>query len=153
MQGGVKMRDKIIRILWSNPMLVDDMIQSEESHQPGLYYITQKLHGKEKSLYIGKASRTVRERLVDHRRGRNEWLSNRYGEKYVRLGKIIYPSNVDAEIIDHAESALIFEHGDDLIDNTDKKNTYSYSELYQVQNIGNKGQLKEVIRMHNHLDK
>lgn len=147
------MRDKIIRILWSDPMLIDDMIQSDKSLQPGLYYITRVLHGEETSLYIGKASRTVRERLIDHSYGRNEWLSNRYGEKYVRLGKIIYPSNADSEIIDHAESALIFEHGDDLIDNTDKKNTYSYSELYQVQNIGNKGHLKEVIRMHNHPDK
>ena len=144
------MRDKIIRILWSEPMLVDDMIQTDEAYQPGLYYITRVLHGNETSLYIGKASRTVRERLIKHR---NEWLSNRYGKKYVRFGKIIYPPNADSEVIDHAESALIFEHGDILIDNTDKRNTYSYSELYQVQNIGNIGQLKEVIRMHNHPDK
>lgn len=147
------MRDKIIRILWSDPMLVDDMIQSEESYQPGLYYITQMLHGKERSLYIGKASRTVRERLLDHSSGRNEWLSNRYGEKHVRIGRIIYPPYADSKIIDHAESALIFEHGDILLDNTDKINTYSYSELYQVQNIGNRGQLKEVVRMHNHPEK
>lgn len=143
------MRDKIIRILWSEPMLVDDMIQTDEAYQPGLYYITRVLHGKETSLYIGKASRTVRERLIKHR---NEWLSNRYGKKHVRFGKIIYPPNADSEVIDHAESALIFEHGDILIDNTDKRNTYSYSKLYQVQNIGNIGQLKEVIRMHNHPD-
>ena len=146
------MRDRIIRIQWSVPMKVDDMINSDESLQPGLYYITRKLHGKEISLYIGKATRTVRERLVDHSRGRNEWLSNRYGEKYVRIGKIIYPPYADAEIIDHAESALIFEHGKILIDNTDKVNSYSYSELYQVQNLGDIGELKEIIRMHNHPD-
>ena len=35
---------------------------------------------------------------------------------------------------------------------TDKTKTYSYSELYQVQNVGNIGQLKSVVRMHNHLD-
>lgn len=146
------MRDKIIRIYWSDPVLVDEMIESENSLQAGLYYITRMLHGKETSLYIGKATRTVRERLIDHRRGRNEWLTNRYGEKYVRIGRIIYPHHVDSEIIDHAESALIFEHGDMLIDNTDKTQTYSYSELYQVQNIGNTGQLKDVVRMHNHPD-
>ena len=146
------MRDKIIRIHWSNPVLVDEMIESEDSLQAGLYYITRILHGKETSLYIGKASRTIRERLIDHRRGRNEWLANRYGEKYVRIGIIIYPHHVDAEIIDHAESALIFEHEDMLIDNTDKTKTYSYSELYQVQNIGNIGHLKDVVRMHNHPD-
>lgn len=143
------MRDKIIRIRWSDPMLVDEAIESKDSLQPGLYYITRVLHEKEKSLYIGKATRTIRERLINHRK---EWLSNRYGEKHVRIGSIIYPHNVDSEIIDHAESAVIFEHGNILIDNTDKIQTYSYSELYQIQNIGNLGELKEVIRMHNHPD-
>ena len=47
---------------------------------------------------------------------------------------------------------LSFEHGDILIDNTDKTKTYSYSELYQIQNVGNIGELKESIRMHNHPD-
>ena len=143
------MRDKIIRIQWSEPMLVDEIIDSEESDCPGLYYITRKLHGKETSLYIGKATRTIRERLMDHRR---KWLSNRYGDKYVRAGIIIYPQNVNSEMIDHAESALIFEHGDLLLDNTDKTKTYSYSEVYQIQNVGNIGELKPVIRMHNHPD-
>ena len=143
------MRDKIIRISWSEPFLIDEAIDSEDSRHPGLYYITRVLHSKETSLYIGKATRTIRERLISHRK---EWLSNHYGEKRVRLGKIIYPYTVDSEIIDHAESALIFENGDILIDNTDKIKTYSYSELYQIQNIGNIGELKEIIRMHNHPD-
>lgn len=143
------MRDKIIRICWSEPFLIDEAIDLDDSRHPGLYYITRELHGKETSLYIGKATRTIRERLICHRK---EWLSNRYGEKHVRLGKIIYPYIVDSEIIDHAESALIFEHGDILIDNTDKIKTYSYSELYQIQNIGNLGELHETIRMHNHPD-
>ena len=143
------MRDKIIRIQWSEPMLVDEMIASEESLYPGLYFITRKLHGKETSLYIGKATRTIRERLKDHRK---DWLSNRYGDKYVRAGRIIYPYLVDSETIDHAESALIFEHSELLLDNTDKTKTYSYTELYQIQNIGNTGELKPLIRMHNHPD-
>jgi len=143
------MRDKIIRIKWSEPMTVEEAILSGESLHPGLYYITRILHGKETSLYIGKATRTVRERLIDHRR---KWLSNRYGNKYVRIGTIVYPK-ADPEIIDHAESALIFDHGDILIDNTDKKNTYSYSEVYQVQNIGNIGSLRAVVRMHDHPDR
>lgn len=143
------MRDKIIRIQWSDPALVEDIIDSEDSFHAGLYYITRMLHGKETSLYIGKATRTIRERLIQHRK---EWLSNRYGEKYVRLGTIIYPYHVYSELIDHAESALIFEYGSLLIDNTDKTKIYSYSELYQVQNVGNIGQLKSVVRMHNHPD-
>lgn len=72
------MRDKIIRIRWSDPMPVDKAIKLEDSLQPGLYYITRVLHEKETSLYIGKATRTIRERLICHRK---EWLSNRYGEK------------------------------------------------------------------------
>ena len=143
------MRDKIIRINWSEPISIEDAIESEDALQPGLYYITRVLHDKEISLYIGKATRTIRERLIDHRK---KWLSNRYGKKYVRIGEIIYPVKYDSEIIDHAESALIFEHGDILIDNTDKVKTYSYSDLYQVQNVGNIGELKSIIRMHNHPD-
>ena len=53
------MRDKIIRIHWSDPVLVDEMIKSEDSLQAGLYYITRMLHDKETSLYIGKATRTI----------------------------------------------------------------------------------------------
>ena len=143
------MRDKIIRIKWTDPMQIDEAIEQEDSRYPGLYYITRVLHGKETSLYIGKATRTIRERLISHRK---EWLSNRYGEKTVRIGRIIYPYNIDSEIIDHAESALIFEHGDILMDNTDKTKTYSYSELYQIQNVGNRGELKEIVRMRNHPD-
>ena len=145
------MKDKIIRIHWSDPVLVDEMIASEDSRQAGLYYITRVLHGKETSLYIGKTTRTIQERLRDHQNYK-KWLSHRYGEKYVRLGTIVYPYHVDAEIIDHAESALIFEHSDILIDNTDKTHTYSYSELYQIQNTGSIGQLNAVVRMHNHPD-
>lgn len=146
------MRDRIIRIQWSDPILIDDAIESDASLQPGLYYITRKLHDEETSLYIGKASRTIRERLKDHSSGRNEWLSHRYGKKHVRIGTIVYPAHIDDEIIDHAESALIFEHSKILLDNTDKTKTYSYSDLYQIQNIGNTGQLKDIVRMHNHPD-
>ena len=146
------MRDKIIRIQWSDPMLIDDAIESDASLHPGLYYITRKLHNKETSLYIGKASRTIKERLIDHSKKRKWWLFDLYGKKHVRIGRIVYPPHVDEEIIDHAESALIFEHQNILRGNIDKTKTYSYSDLYQIQNIGNTGQLKDAVRMHNHPD-
>ena len=144
------MRDKIIRIRWSSPIPVDEAIQSDESLEPGLYYITRPWGSKDTSLYIGKASRTIRERLIDHKK---HWL-HRYqrGQLLVRMGKIVYPTAVDEEIIDHAESALIFEHGDMLVENTDKRFSYSYSDLYQVQNIGDIGELKPIVRMKNHPD-
>ena len=143
------MRDKIIRILWLDPIEVDSAIESEASLNPGLYYITRIWGENETSLYIGKASRTIRERLIDHKK---HWLPLYLGKLMVRIGQIIYPHSPDATLIDHAESALIFEHSEILTDNTDKRNTYSYSELYQIQNTGNIGMLKEKIRMHEHPD-
>ena len=143
------MRDKVIRILWSEPAPLDLAMSMMESKQPGLYYITRQWGSHETSLYIGKASRTIRERLDDHKK---HWLHLYRGQILVRLGHIVYPANFDTELLDHAESALIFEHGDLLTDNTDKRNSYSYSELYRIENIGNIGELKPSFRMHNHPD-
>ena len=143
------MRDKIIRILWLDPIDVDAAIESETSLNPSLYYITRIWGENETSHYIGKASRTIRERLIDHKK---HWLSLYRGKLMVRIGQIIYPHSPDATLIDHAESALIFEHSEILTDNTDKRNTYSYSDLYQIQNTGNIGMLKEKVRMHEHPD-
>ena len=143
------MRDKIIRILWLDPIDVEAAIESEASLNPGLYYITRIWGENETSLYIGKASRTIRERLIDHKK---HWLPLYLGKLMVRIGQIIYPHSPDATLIDHAESALIFEHSEILTDNTDKRNTYSYSDLYQIQNTGNIGMLKEKIRMQEHPD-
>lgn len=140
-------RDKIIRIVWSDPLLIEDAISSPLSLQAGLYYITRLFGAKETSLYIGKATKTIRQRLKSHN---ENWVHDYRGKIFVRLGKIIHPKNVDAELIDHAESALIFEHGDILTDNTDKRFTYSYTDLYRIENIGNCFELKEKVRMHEH---
>lgn len=140
------MRDKIIRIEWSEPLLIEDAIESPASYHAGLYYLTRLFGTKETSLYIGKATNTIRERLKSHRK---EWVYEYRGKIFVRLGTIIYPRLVDAEIIDHAESALIFEHSGILTDNTDKRFTYSYSDLYRIENTGDYFELKQHIRMHN----
>ena len=141
------MRDKIVRIQWEAPMLIEDAIASPLSKNHGLYYITRLFGTNETSIYIGKATHTIRERLRAH----IEWVHNYRGKIYVRIGKIIYPAQVDADLIDHAESALIYQHGDILTDNTDKKNTYSYSGLYRVENIGDCFELDGSIRMHTHV--
>ena len=62
------MRDKIIRILWSEPAPLDLAMSMIGSQEPGLYYITRLWGSHETSLYIGKASRTIRERLEDHKK-------------------------------------------------------------------------------------
>jgi len=141
------MRDKIVRIEWSKPLLIEDAIASPLSLGPGLYYITRLFGTKETSLYIGKATNTIRSRIRSHDR---HWVHDYRGKIYVRIGQIIYPQNPDAELIDHAESALIFAHKDILTDNTDKRYSYSYSELYRIENIGDFFELNPAIRMHEH---
>lgn len=145
----VKTRKKIIRIEWSEPYLIEDAIQADISKSRGLYYITSVFGAHETSRYIGKATRTIKERLVIHNR---DWVHNYRGKIYVRIGKIIYPQVVDSELIDHAESALIYEHRDILTDNTDKRYSYSYSETYIIENMGNRFQLKPRIDMYEHPD-
>ena len=140
------MRDKIIRIHWAPPVLIEDAILSPLSKKPGLYYITRLFGTNETSIYIGKATRTIRERLRSH----TDWVHNYRGKIHVRIGQIIYPVQVDADLIDHAESALIYQHGAILTDNTDKRNSYSYSDLYRIENIGDCFELDSSIRMHAH---
>lgn len=89
------MRDKIIRILWLDPIDVDAAIESEATLNPGLYYITRIWGENETSLYIGKASRTIRERLIDHKK---HWLPLYRGKLMVRIGQIIYPHSPDTKM-------------------------------------------------------
>jgi uncharacterized protein YxjI len=139
------MRDKIIRIHWAEPQLIEDAIASPLSMNPGLYYITRLFGSKETSLYIGKSAYSVRKRLLSHDR---HWVHDYRGKIFIRIGQVIYPVHPDAEIIDHAESALIYEHRNILTDNTDKLYSYSYSELFHIENKGNIFELKPSFRMH-----
>lgn len=141
------MRDRIIRIEWSSPLLMEDAIPSSLALGPGLYYITRLFGKKETSLYIGKATRSIREPICVHDR---QWAHDYRGKIYARISRVVYPQYADSEVLDHAESALIFEHGDILTDNTDKRNSYSYSQLYQVENTGDCFELSPRVRMHNH---
>jgi len=129
------MRDKIIRIYWNKATLIEDAIYSENAHSQGIYYITRVFGGKEKSLYIGEAAgnNTIKNRLQEHNR---LWLPEYRGQIYVRIGEIIYPRDYDDEIIKQAEKVLIYEHRDILSDNTVNTKSYSYYELYRIENEG-----------------
>lgn len=152
------MRDKIIRINWSEPLTLEGAIQSESSKTQGLYYITRVFGEKETSLYLGIARKknTIKHRLEGHR---DWWLPSYRGKIYVRIGNIIYPRvlNIEekSELIDHAESAILFEpeHRKLFPENISKRKSYTYSELYRIENIGNAFELKHKIRMHEHEDK
>jgi len=142
------MRDKIIRINWNKVLSFDEAIASDLSNTQGLYYISRIFGNKETSLYLGIATKnnTIRHRLNEHR---DTWLKQYRGRIYVRLGHVIYPTKPDASIIDHAESAIIYEQKDVFFENTSKTKSYSYTDLYRIENEGDIFELKPIIRMHN----
>lgn len=142
------MRDKIIRIMWSKPLPINNAIVSDISITTGLYYITRVFGDNETSLYIGKATggNTIRNRLKSHL---DDWLYSYRGTKYVRIGTIIYPRTVTDSIIDHAENAILY-HNNFLEDNTAKVKSYSYEELYRIENEGSIFEIPPVIRMQEH---
>ena len=145
--GSKLMRDKIIRIHWNKALELDDAINSELSDAQGLYYISRVFGEKETTLYLGIATKnnTIQHRLKGHR---NTWLSLYRGKIFVRIGHIIYPKKPNASIIEHAESAIVYEQKDIFFENTSKTKSYTYTDLYRVENEGDIFELKPIIRMH-----
>jgi len=143
------MRDKIIRINWSKPVELHEAIQSRMTEMQGLYYITRVFGSKETSLYLGIATgdNTIKNRLNDHKK---HWLNLYRGKIYVRLGRVVYPRICSDSIIDHAESAILFEQSKVFYENTCKTKSYSYEELYRIENEGDIFELKKTIRMQDH---
>lgn len=143
------MRDKIIRINWNTALPLEEAIASDLSNTQGLYYISKVFGNKETSLYLGIATQhnTIRSRLKSHKK---HWVTLYRGEILVRIGHVIYPKNADASIIDHAESAIVYEQSNVFFENTSKTSSYSYTELYRIENEGDIFELKPKIRMHEH---
>ncbi len=143
------MRDKIIRIHWNKPLPLDEAISSDLAKTQGLYYLTRVFEEKETSLYIGVATNNniISRRLKSHRR---DWLNLYKGKIYVRIGSVVYPREVTRSIIEHAESAILFEMSDVFYENTDKTQSYTYTDLYRIENEGDIFELKPEIRMHEH---
>ena len=58
--------------------------------------------------------------------------------------------------IQHAEKALIFEHGQygtkALVENTVSTKTYTYDEIYKIINEGDRFELNYEVDMNNHED-
>ena len=59
-------RQKVIRINWSEPFTLENAIQSNFSKTQGRYYITRVFGEKETSLYLGIArqNNTIKHRLM-----------------------------------------------------------------------------------------
>ncbi|MGN0576773.1 MAG: hypothetical protein ACI4J2_12185 [Ruminococcus sp.] len=141
------MRDKIIRINWNKALELNEAIESDLSKTQGLYYLSRVFSNKETSLYLGIATEhnTIRNRLMGHKR---TWFKFYRGKIMVRLGHIIYPQNPDSKIIEHAESAIVYEQSDVFYENTSKAKSYTYHDLYRIENEGDIFELKPIIRMH-----
>ena len=119
---------------------------SEKSNSKGLYYISRVFGSKETTLYLGIATKnnTIRHRLKGHK---SWWLKEYRGTIKVRIGKVIYPhTNID-EVIDHAESAILYEQGKLFFENTSKTKSYTYNTVYSFKNIGDIFELKPFIDM------
>ncbi len=68
----------------------------------------------------------------------------------------MYPRKNIENAIQHAEKALIFEHGQygtrDLFENTVSTKTYTYDEIYKIINDGDRFDLDYEVDMNNHED-
>lgn len=75
--------------------------------------------------------------------------ANYRGEKIVRFGTITKPITVTSEIINDAESAIIYDI--EPKHNRSKIKSYQYFEEYIVLNEGYKGKLPKVIDIREHI--
>jgi hypothetical protein len=132
-------------------MQIDEAISEMQDGEIGLYYITKMHYGKERSLYIGKSTYCIKERLRAFVVNRMVGLSNRH---FVRIGRISMPGNFDKSVIDHAEKALIYEHGENVLNILDNNvmstKTYCYTDLYRIYNEGDIFELKPIVDMNEH---
>lgn len=145
LKKGERASNNSVVIKWEDALSIDEAIESAKSDSKGLYYISRVFGTKETTLYLGIATKhnTIRHRLKGHK----GWLKEYRGSIKVRMGKVIYPyTNID-EIIDHAESAILYEQGKLFFENTSKTKSYTYNNLYCFKNIGDIFELKPIIDM------
>ena len=147
------MRCKTIRIYWDSPRPIDEVISNIPGDKIGLYYITRRFNGKESSLYIGESTSSIKSRLLSHK----HWVHGySRSQIYVRIGRVVYPKQDVENAIQHAEKALIYEHGQYgtkiLIENTVSTSSYSYTDVFKIINEGDYFELKPEVDMRDHED-
>ena len=146
LKNGERAFNNNVVIKWEYALTLDEAIASKKSNSKGLYYISRVFGNKETTLYLGIATKnnTIRHRLKGHK---SWWLKEYRGTIKVRIGKVIYPhTNID-EVIDHAESAILYEQGKLFFENTSKTKSYTYDTVYNFKNIGDIFELKPFIDM------
>ena len=133
---------RTIEINWSYPMNFDSILEDTRMSDIGIYYITRNFGGKISDLYIGKTIYSYKSRLESHWW---EWIDNYRGKKYVRLGTIVKPKNIQEEdlkqLIVDAESTLIYCCRNQLIHNTMCMKSCHTSQRLRILNTGWRGNL------------
>ena len=152
-----------ITIRWAKPVSRDHILDTahhteEENVQFNakrkLYYVTgYNARTGEKRIYIGKAGDdSVYDRIKDHK-DKHDML-NGCIDMQVRIGTIMDTGDLDvsrrdADLVDQAESILIYEFknfnadiGDMMIDNEQKVD--SYTKYYEIDGIYNTGDIDEM---------
>ncbi len=127
-------------ITWSKPVELDRILYSEKAQGYGLYCITDGVDKNSEIYYIGRATRTFNERLLEHRK---KLLNGLDGTFYVRIGEFIQPEEPKNSIINDTESALIYEHNTIL--NVSQTKGYTYWNRLRILNRGFRGPLKKEI--------
>lgn len=131
-----------IEINWSYPMEIDSILNDERMGDIGLYYITRNFGGNISDSNIDKTTYSYKSRLESHWW---YWLENYRGRKYVRLGTIIRPRHISEEklkqLINDAETTLIFCCRNQLIHNAMCMNPCSATQRLHIFNTGRIGNL------------
>ena len=132
---------------WTYPKRIDSVINSEICKTSwGIYYISRKFSNKETLLYIGITfQQNFIHRIIQHDK---QWLHKYRGEKYIRFGEFTKPQNITRDIIEDAESCLIYEL--DPKHNTCKKYCYTFSNEYIITNRGYRGVIPKEISTRAH---
>ena len=138
---------KTLEIYWNYPIKINSALISERCNKSwGIYYISRKFGGKETLLYVGLTfHQNFKHRINQHRKN---WIKQFRGEKYVRFGEFVKPSNITKAIIEDAESGII--HQIQPTKNICKKRSYTYTEQYKISNTGFRGIIPKEISMSCH---
>lgn len=135
-----------IIISWSYPINIENILSDKRMNDIGVYYITRNFGGKVSDLYIGKTTYSYKSRLESHRW---YWLDNYRGKKYIRLGTIVKPKCESEknlkQLINDAESTLIFCCGEQLVKNKMCKETCNPSQRLHIFNTGWRGNIPEEV--------
>lgn len=106
------MRKKTIRITWEKPVRLEDKEKWSQNDNIGVYAISRIWGEKsgrkreEKILYFGKTIDGFNNRMRNHT---STWTPDLRGSLYVRFGRIEGVKDLDNDLLEDIESALIYE--------------------------------------------